>query len=346
MSLQIYLNYGALDVLGNENILISCELNEFLNYNKEYEWKINNEFMSNNNEFENIFDFPGEKNIELNLLFNDGYGNIYSLDKSTIININPFLEPQIDFSWDDDNLTTGVNIRFDSENLTPQRSYGNISKLYIDYYNTGEFDLFDIDGDGIKEAEYININTQWWNIFEENADPLEIRLVAVWNNGFEDKEIEIIKQIPIISLPPDCTLNIEHIYNNKYFIQIQETGDFEYLFEVFMKSPIVQTVPCRNIADTESELPICSSYNPEGTEYYSIYSTDWITNNEYWISISAPGKYKLKGSIRNASGETTNEIFFEVKAENIPGSTIICTRHCITGISKIYNYSTSGENLW
>jgi len=346
---------NATDVYGSERVhfwstykMTYPELVEYSEWTVENAEHLIEYVIESDEDFIYQFKSVGEKEVFLDLYFEDGYGNEYSVSKSIKLSVSELLEPDLDFVWEGSDIVVGSNVKFRSINSNSSRPYASISELRIDYYVDGEYDKFDIDGDGIDESDILEVNKVWWHIFDRSEKPTRIKLVGKWNNGFEDRFIEVIKELDIISMPPQCTLVVNHISNRKYqmIIEHEKSSGLEYKFEIYVKTPIVSTEPCRDMNDLESDLPICSYDTPFGSEYYMIYETDWIDTNETWVSIASSGKFKGIGYVRNDSGESSDEEYFEIEKVKENATVIQCSRQCITGIIKKYTYASTGETKW
>lgn len=287
---------NSLDVYGKERVEFTRTFDVLYDYLKVLtEWEVEDETVVDES-FVHQFKSAGDKHIIVDVNFDDGYGNTCSVSAETDLVVKKLLEPDLDFLWEGETLAVGSNIKFRSISSNFDRPYGHFSELKIDYYNDGEFDLFDIDGDGIDESSSIDVNTPWWHIFDRAVKPTYIRLVGIWNDGFEDNEVEVVKSIELIALPPECHLTVNHIANRKYQLIIEPDSEdpdgLVYKFELYLKTPIVETEKCKDMNDLESDLPVCSLDTPFGTEYYLMYSSDWIDSFEHWVSVASSGKFK------------------------------------------------------
>lgn len=61
------------------------------------------------------------------------------------------------------------------------------------------------------------------------------------------------------------------------------------------------------------------------------------------MSIASSGKFKGIGYVRNDSGESSDEEYFEIEKVKENATVIQCSRQCITGIIKKYTYASTGE---
>lgn len=347
----------SLNVIDNNNSISHCNwLISDLTYEDLIDASVIIENNNKNLKVKHIFLSPGNKIINVEVYFDDGFSNIYSLDVNETININKYLEPDFDFTWEDDNLKVGKPVKFTEITRNYNRPYSVSNKIMIDYYNDDILDKFDIDGDGIGESDYLNINSTWYNIFTKKENPLYIKLIGIWNNGWEEKQVEVVKSIVLSNILPSCSLIVTPIVNNKYKLNIElneNVDDIKYKFDIYSKGQCAFIEPCRRLDDGESEYPICSIQNDFSNEYNLILISDWQLNSEKWISMATPGMYKVIGSIMNEDNEKNNdEKYFTINMPNIDSdgnivqNIMYCTRKCITGITKKYTYQTSGEKEW
>lgn len=338
---------NSLDIYGKETVEFYSEFKELYDYENIIEWFIEDS-VYDDIVLDYNFKSSGNKEVKLTLSFDDGYDNIYYVNSSINLEIKTYLQPDLDFVWEGSDISIGDKVSFRSTNLNVNRPYSKINSIKIDYYNDGVFDEFDIDGDGIVEAEEYEVNKQWWNIFEDRALEFDIKLVGYWNDGFEDRVVEVVRSIVLLDVPPNISLEVINISNNKYKMTISTDNgvDLLYKFDLYIKTPIVEIDECRDISDIGSSLPVCSSISDFGTEYYKIYETIWDYDNERWISVATGGKYKVIGYVKNNSGEVSAEKYFDIEIKAGNPTYINCSRQCITGIIKKYKYKTSGENVW
>lgn len=340
---------NSLEIYGKETVTLFKEYDSIYEFETLSEWIIEDEIF-NSDILKHRFKSSGNKEIELELSFNDGYDNIYDVYASLDLEVKTYLQPDLDFIWEGNNISIGDKVSFRSISTNKSRPYSKIDLIKVDYYNDGTFNKLDIDGDGIPEVEEYDVNKQWWNIFENGPSEFDIRVVGYWNDGFEEKTVEIIKVIVLLNVPPSVELEVTNISNSKYRLilvtDIESSDNLLYKYDLYIKTPIVEIDECRDLNDSSSSLPVCASTSEFGHEYYKIYETEWTPINEKWISVATGGKYKVVGYVKNDGGEANDEKYFEIEIKSGNPTYINCSKQCITGIIKKYTYKTLGENTW
>lgn len=297
----------------------------------------------------------GLKSIVCGYSFDDGFGNIYQVEANTSLTILPYEPLILDFTWSPNEPAIFQKVTF-TPNHNDVRPRGNITKIEVDYFNDNQLDMVDINGDNVSDSWYLSKNDIWYKTFNEKRDPIYIRIIATWNNGWELKQKELIKEMFMSAIAPQTHLIVDKIQYNKYRFTINAEdpdGQIEkYKLSIMFKNPSMITEPCKQCENGQNQYPelesldCCTDEKIFG-EYIKIYESDWQNLNIFWNSLSSNGYYKIIGyAIDNDSQITSSEQEIIVESEGTitpppSGECIICTKRCIGGIVKIYPFEVN-----
>jgi len=143
------------------------------------------------------FKSPGDKDINVVTDFDDGWGNTYQHQTLDTVTVYVYDQPVIDFSWDPENPVIKEDVTFtqnndDTRDDSIPKAYGEITKVNFDIFNDGEYEETDLGADD-----------SFTYSFAEKHKTVDIKQEVYYWDGFETKEIELIKTLEMSNLPPD-----------------------------------------------------------------------------------------------------------------------------------------------
>lgn len=148
----------------------------------------------------------GVKETSTTVNFDDGWGNIYK--KKSIINIEAvqYEPPVVDFSFSPENPTINDEVIF-TQNVNDVRD-DSIPKYYGEILST----RIDFEKDGIIDKIETSKDYKFKHIYSEKKDDLQVLMRFIYSDGWEDKSIDIIKEIEMKNILPICSYSNEKEY--------------------------------------------------------------------------------------------------------------------------------------
>lgn len=143
-----------------------------------------------------IYESKGNKSIEVITDFDDGWNQVYQHKTTLQVEAKVYIPPVLSFDWTPLNPTITDNITVtqshdDIRDMELPKKFGRIDKIQIDYYNNNVYEV-----DFISDVDITQYN------FPVKQDEIEIRLNAVYWDGYQHQNTELIKTLEMANIPP------------------------------------------------------------------------------------------------------------------------------------------------